>query len=68
MTLIETLLRLPPTGAQCGFVSDDLYKALDKAVPSGYIHKDRSRAKYGETWWSLTEQGKRLVAQFRDAT
>ena len=59
MTLIEALLKLPPTGTKFGFAPADLYAALDAAVPTGYVHKECSR---GETWWNLTDAGSGLLA------
>jgi hypothetical protein len=49
MTLIEALLKLPPTGTKFGFAPADLYAALDAAVPTGYVHKNVAGARLGGT-------------------
>ena len=68
MQIHDALATLPQDGSQTGglgtYQSELLYAALDKAASAGFARKDRSRAKYGETWWSITDAGRRLLAQF----
>lgn len=69
MEMHEAMAGLPQDGSQCGglgtYQDEATYAALDKAASSGFVRKDRSRAKYGETWWSITDAGRRFLAQFR---
>jgi hypothetical protein len=69
MKLQEALAKLPQDGTQVGgfgtYQDEDTYAALDKAADAGFVRKDRSRAKYGETWWSITAKGRTFLAQFQ---
>jgi hypothetical protein len=67
-TLVETLLILPQDGDQRGFFEPEVIDGLNAAATAGFVRKDRSRAKYGEIWWSLTPSGRNLAAQFRPST
>lgn len=68
MQLQEALAKLPKDGRAIGgfgtYQDEAQYAALDKAADAGFVRKDRSRAKYGETWWSITDAGRRFLAQF----
>lgn len=68
MQLREALAELPKDGSQVGglgtYQDEARYAALDRAAEAGFVRKDRSRAKYGETWWSISDAGRRFLAQF----